>query len=318
MLPALNLIDSFPHIREVLNDRPSCRERRILPPLHIAGVMTRHIVGNTGNRPLHIAVRLIQQGDAETLQLCRHFLAQHRESLLRMARDKDSFPLREKVPHQICNGMRLARARRSLHNHGIMLRDLPGDGELLTVGGHGEQDLGVLPAKLGKPLLRRLCRTFLQHAFLMQSRNRPKRLRHIPRRINMLKYAVDKFLQSIHASAHEKNRSFLQKQALLAVGRNLLSRLHKHTRRRKMMHGNPQKCAALRSVKRVIIPFFERSLHICNGVVVHILQRTQDRRIKLRIRIGITDGNLVFLFVKANARAPQQDWMLYARVLCIG
>ena len=177
--------------------------------------------------------------------------------------------------------MRLTRARRSLHNHGIVLRDLLGNGELLTVSGHGEQDLGIFPAKLGEPLLRRLCRTFLQHTFLMQSRNRPKRLRHIPRRINMLKYAVNKFRQSIHASAHEKNRSFLQKQPFLAVGRNLLSRLQEHTRRRKMVHGSPQKCAALYSVKWVIAPFFERSLHICNGVIVHILQRTQDRRIKL-------------------------------------
>lgn len=89
MLPALDLINSFPHISEVLNDRASCRVCRFLPPPHLVGVVARHILGDAADGTLHIPIRLIQQGDAETLQLCRHFLAQHRESLLRMARDKD-------------------------------------------------------------------------------------------------------------------------------------------------------------------------------------------------------------------------------------
>ena len=301
MFPVRTPEDFFPHIREFLYNVRALCERLLLCTPQIAGVVTRQIGGDPVHGALHVAVGLIRQGDAETLHLFGHLIPQDGERLFRMARDKDASSLREKVPHQICNRVRLPRAGRSLYDHGIVPLNLLRDGELFTVRGHGKQNPGILPTKLREPLFRLLHGAVLGRTLLMQSRNRPKRLRDIARRIHMGKHAVGELCQSVRASTHEKDGVVLQSHRCRCLWRQRLTALQKHPFGGKELHRVPKERLSRRAVKGMDALLRKRSLHRRNSRMDNAWRRAQNRCIQLRLRRGIENRDLISLRIEDHA-----------------
>src|SRR5690349_5851650 len=63
----------------------------------------------------------------------------HTQRLRRMARDQDTFPLRQKMTNQVANSVRLAGSRRALHEDASMFLKLLSNTDLFRVGGLAEQ-----------------------------------------------------------------------------------------------------------------------------------------------------------------------------------
>ena len=315
MFLVCDLIDFLPHIGKFPNGLRTRRKRFLLFALLFTRVMLCGIDGNAVHRALHVAVRLVEQGDAETLQLLGHLLAQDGERLARMTRDEDALALREKMSHEVCDGMSLARARRPLHDDGIMPLDLLCDCELLAVRGHRQEDVGVLSAELCEPLLRRARRLLRQRAFFMQTCNRPQRLRHISRIVDILNHAIDEFLQSVHASAHEEDGCIAQKQTIFRLRRQLRPMRQEFSLRGELPHNPLQEVAAFRAVKRMKAVVRKLLLHGCNSVVIHVIHPTQQHCVKLRLCLTITDRNLIPPRVECYTHAFQQDRMQNARMV---
>src|SRR5579863_10709591 len=77
---------------------------------------------------------VLQHTDAEWLKWFSDFVPQNAESLGGVGGDQYAFALRQKMAEQICNGMCLPGAGRTLDQHAFAVGQLAGNLQLLAVG----------------------------------------------------------------------------------------------------------------------------------------------------------------------------------------
>ena len=93
-------------------------------------------------------------------------MAHHAQCLCRVAGDQDALALGEQAADKIADGVSFSRAWRALHQNTPMFFELPGNADLLGIGGLAEEHFTVLLSRAARRSIRISCvgnRRFFSH-----------------------------------------------------------------------------------------------------------------------------------------------------------